>query len=116
MDAAQIPHRDFTLTLSPSARNPVLTQQGRGCSSTPPQEDLGQSIDEAFASFDPAPIASASIAQVYRATLPDGRRVAVKIQQRPVARFLQARGALLQALASLPPTQLPRGTNPQIHT
>ncbi|MCC6608991.1 MAG: ubiquinone biosynthesis regulatory protein kinase UbiB [Burkholderiales bacterium] len=36
-------------------------------------------IDAVFGAFDPAPIASASIAQVHLATLPDGREVAVKV-------------------------------------
>ena len=36
-------------------------------------------LEEQFSEFDPVPIASASIAQVYRATLKSGREVAVKI-------------------------------------
>ncbi|AHH19947.1 putative ATP-binding protein [Nocardia nova SH22a] len=44
------------------------------------ESDLGRSLDEAFDEFDPAPIAAASIGQVYRARLADGRPVAVKIQ------------------------------------
>ena len=36
-------------------------------------------LEEAFASFDPAPIGRASIAVVHRATLFDGRQVAVKV-------------------------------------
>ncbi len=40
---------------------------------------LGQPLTTLFASFDESPIGSASIAQVYRATTPDGRAVAVKI-------------------------------------
>ena len=42
--------------------------------------ELGRSPEELFASFDPHPIASASLAQVHEARLRDGRRVAVKVQ------------------------------------
>lgn len=44
------------------------------------EEDFGRPIDQVFAAFDPEPIAAASIGQVYRATLTDGRAVAVKVQ------------------------------------
>jgi predicted unusual protein kinase regulating ubiquinone biosynthesis (AarF/ABC1/UbiB family) len=41
---------------------------------------LGGPIAKFFAQFSQEPIAAASIGQVYAATLPDGRRVAVKVQ------------------------------------
>lgn len=44
------------------------------------EEDLGRTIDDAFSSFDSVPVAAASIGQVYRAVLHDGREVAVKVQ------------------------------------
>ena len=44
------------------------------------RKELGRSPEELFASFNPVPIASASLAQVHEATLHDGRRVAVKVQ------------------------------------
>ena len=43
-------------------------------------EELGAEPDALFATFDRAPVASASLAQVHRATLHDGRAVAVKVQ------------------------------------
>ncbi len=48
-------------------------------------QELGQSIQEVFESIEPEPIAAASIAQVHRARLRDGREVAVKIQYPEIA-------------------------------
>jgi predicted unusual protein kinase regulating ubiquinone biosynthesis (AarF/ABC1/UbiB family) len=42
--------------------------------------ELGDEPSAVFASWDPRPIAAASIGQVHRATLTDGRAVAVKVQ------------------------------------
>eukprot|EP01114_Cavostelium_apophysatum_P023922 TRINITY_DN9179_c0_g1_i1.p1 TRINITY_DN9179_c0_g1~~TRINITY_DN9179_c0_g1_i1.p1 ORF type:complete len:530 (+),score=121.43 TRINITY_DN9179_c0_g1_i1:142-1731(+) len=44
-------------------------------------EDLGKPPDEIFSFFDHQPVASASIAQVHRATLKTGEKVAVKVQK-----------------------------------
>lgn len=44
------------------------------------RDQLGLELDAAFASFEDTPVASASIGQVHRATLADGRAVAVKVQ------------------------------------
>ena len=44
------------------------------------QSDLGRPVDELFAEFTEQPMAAASIGQVHRAVLHDGREVAVKIQ------------------------------------
>jgi ubiquinone biosynthesis protein len=44
-------------------------------------EDLGVRISKAFAEFEATPLAAASLGQVHRATLRDGRMVAVKVQR-----------------------------------
>ncbi len=54
------------------------------------EDDLEEPISEVFASFEEEPIAAASIGQVYRATLLDGREVAVKVQYPGVASAVRA--------------------------
>ena len=44
------------------------------------EQDLGEPLEAVFADFDEEAVAAASIGQVYRATLHDGRPVAVKVQ------------------------------------
>ena len=42
---------------------------------------FGSPVDQLFRSFEDKPLAAASIAQVHAATLPDGRRVVVKVRR-----------------------------------
>ena len=53
------------------------------------ESELGFKIGKLFASFDDPPIGSASLSQVYSATLRDGRPVAVKVQRPDVAATLR---------------------------
>ena len=53
------------------------------------RRELGGEPDKLYASFERAPIASASLAQVHRATLSDGRQVAVKVQHADIEAIAQ---------------------------
>jgi ubiquinone biosynthesis protein len=52
--------------------------------------ELGQPVERLFRDFDPVPMAAASIGQVHRATLPNGREVAVKVQRPGAPRQIEA--------------------------
>ena len=62
---------------------------------------LDRPFEEVFATFDPVPVASASIAQVHQARLKDGREVAVKLVRAGVRRQLQSSLRLMTLLAAL---------------
>ncbi len=68
------------------------------------ERELGAPLDRLFAEWEDAPMASASIGQVHRARLPDGTRVAVKVQHPGVVEAVEhdlANAALLERAASL---------------
>jgi ubiquinone biosynthesis protein len=63
--------------------------------------ELGQPIERLFRDFDPVPVAAASIGQVHRATLPNGREVAVKVQRPGAQRQIEADLNLMYQAARL---------------
>ncbi|OAN67117.1 hypothetical protein A7X12_00345 [Sphingomonas sp. TDK1] len=63
--------------------------------------ELGAPIAECFAYFSAKPIAAASVGQVHEARLPDGRRVAVKIQRRGIMATFRADIRNLRKLTAL---------------
>jgi ubiquinone biosynthesis protein len=65
------------------------------------QEDLGQPIERLFTEFEVAPLAAASIGQVHRATLPNGRQVVVKVQRPNAPKQIEADLSLLYQAARL---------------
>jgi predicted unusual protein kinase regulating ubiquinone biosynthesis (AarF/ABC1/UbiB family) len=71
------------------------------------EQELGEKLADVFEEFDEDPIAAASIGQVYRATLLDGRAVAVKVQYPGVAAAVRADmgnlGLILRLLKRIAP-------------
>ena len=65
------------------------------------EEELGGTLEEVFGSIEDKPVASASIAQVYRATLKDGRSVAVKVQRPRISETIIVDIEIMYHLASL---------------
>jgi len=63
------------------------------------EAELGLTVAQAFRSFDPVPMAAASIGQVHRAVLPDGRDVAVKVMRPRAEEQVNADLDLLNQLA-----------------
>ena len=62
---------------------------------------FGKPAAKVFADFDPVPVASASVAQVHFAVLPDGTPVAVKILRPGIAGVIEKDLALLDSFAAL---------------
>jgi len=65
------------------------------------ETETGAPLEATFAKFDSDPVAAASIAQVHKAELPDGRKVAVKLLRPNIERRMRADTMLFFALATL---------------
>ena len=65
------------------------------------ERELGAPVEQLFREFDDVPLATASIGQVHRATLPDGREVVVKVQRPGVDRQVQEDLAILADVARI---------------
>ncbi|HSR31034.1 MAG TPA: AarF/UbiB family protein, partial [Anaerolineae bacterium] len=65
------------------------------------EKELEKPLDQIFPTFDPKPIASASLGQVHFATLPEGQEVAVKVFRPGVDRLIDVDLDILLELAAL---------------
>lgn len=65
------------------------------------EADLGRKLSDVFAEFADEPMAAASIGQVHRAVMPDGRQAAVKIQYPGAAEAIRDDLANTELLATL---------------
>jgi predicted unusual protein kinase regulating ubiquinone biosynthesis (AarF/ABC1/UbiB family) len=82
------------------------------------EEELEEPLDEVFDEFEEEPIAAASIGQVYRARLHDGRLVAIKVQYPVVAAAVRADmqnlGLILRVLKRIAPGMDPKAIGEEI--
>src|SRR5919197_488742 len=82
------------------------------------EREYGEKIEDVFETFDPVPIAAASIGQVYKARLPDGRDVAVKVQYPGVATAVRADmqnlGMILRLMKAIAPGLDPKELGAEI--
>jgi ubiquinone biosynthesis protein len=65
------------------------------------EKELGQTFDKIFVSFNPSPIASASIGQVHEAFLLTGERVAVKVQRVGLVKSIETDLEILYDVAGI---------------
>jgi predicted unusual protein kinase regulating ubiquinone biosynthesis (AarF/ABC1/UbiB family) len=75
------------------------------------ENELGAPIAELFQDWEDEPVASASIGQVHRARIADGRVVAVKVQHPGIAKAVESDLQNVGMLESLLGTFVPKGVN-----
>lgn len=68
---------------------------------------FGRPCAQLFARFDLAPLAAASVAQIHRATLPDGTEVIVKIRRPGAAEAVESDMRILRVVATIAQALLP---------
>src|SRR3954469_21170804 len=64
------------------------------------ESELGTKISKAFSFFDPEPLAAASLGQVHRADLMDGRPVVVKVQRPGIQKQIEEDFAAMEEIAN----------------
>jgi predicted unusual protein kinase regulating ubiquinone biosynthesis (AarF/ABC1/UbiB family) len=84
------------------------------------EDEYEEKLDDVFETFDPVPIAAASIGQVYKARMHDGRDVAVKVQYPGVASAVRADmqnlGMILRLMKRIAPGLDPKALGDEIRS
>lgn len=65
------------------------------------RQELPQSLEETFVNINSVPVAAGSIAQIHRATLHNGREVALKVQRPGIEQIVAQDTALIRGVAEL---------------
>jgi predicted unusual protein kinase regulating ubiquinone biosynthesis (AarF/ABC1/UbiB family) len=95
---------------APSLVGEKTAEEFRGCLDSGPavpfahvrriiEAEIGRPLSEAFSSFEETPLAAASIAVVHRATLTDGRDVAVKVLRPGIERTVATDLAMMERMS-----------------
>ncbi len=63
------------------------------------EQDLGKNVEELFRSFDPVPLAAASLGQVHKAQLHSGPEVVVKVQRPGLRKLFEIDLQILKGIA-----------------
>lgn len=82
---------------------PFSTQEAKRIIS----EEFGKPVSEIFSNFEDKPIASASIAQVHRATLKNGKKVVIKVQRPGIEEVLKEDIRIMHYIAYLAEKNIP---------
>jgi ubiquinone biosynthesis protein len=77
-------------------------------------EELGEPVSKLFVKFEDEPVGGASMAQVHSAELPNGEKVAVKVQRPDITKVIELDLAILRDLARFAESHVPTmsGLNP----
>ncbi len=106
------------LSLRPDLIPPKITQElSKLTDSVPPfplkdvegiiHDELKKPVSKLFKSFDEVPLAAASLAQVHKAILPNGQKVAVKIQRSRIRQLIEKDIHIMLYLAKIIEEKMP---------
>ncbi len=80
------------------------------------EAELGTRINKAFCSFEPEPLAAASLGQVHRASLHNRRPVVVKVQRPGIGKIMEDDFAALRQIATFLDRHTKTGQNYQVQS